>query len=189
MPESWATFGTDLHLELAGRRGHTALERALRAAVQTGRLHPGTRLPSTRALAHDLGIARNTIVEAYGQLVAEGWLTAVTGSGTRVADRIVASVPPAAPAPASPTTRYDLRPGQPDLSTFPRTAWLTASRRALHAAPTDALGYAYDTMRRFALRMGYSSLSLLKEIQGLLALPEIVAPLRGQCHSSSRAPQ
>ena len=50
-----------------------------------GRLPPGTRLPSSRALAADLGIARNTVAEAYAQLVAEGWLTARAGSGTWVA--------------------------------------------------------------------------------------------------------
>src|ERR1035438_8199025 len=49
---------------------------------------PGTRLPSSRALAADLDIARNTVAEVYSQLVAEGWLTAQTGSGTCVAPRL-----------------------------------------------------------------------------------------------------
>ncbi|HEU4426019.1 MAG TPA: PLP-dependent aminotransferase family protein [Pilimelia sp.] len=141
MAKAWATFGSDLHLELAGSRGRATLERALREAIQTGRLHPGTRLPSSRALAQDLGVARNTIVEAYGQLVAEGWLTAVTGSGTRVAERIVEAVPPVAPPPAARPIRYDLRAGHPDLSAFPRAAWLSAARKAVNAAPTDAFGY------------------------------------------------
>jgi len=70
-----------------GTRVRAALESALRDAVSTGRLRPGVRLPSSRALAADLGIARNTVAEAYSQLVAEGWLTAVQGSGTRVARR------------------------------------------------------------------------------------------------------
>jgi GntR family transcriptional regulator / MocR family aminotransferase len=140
--ESWATSGVDLHLELAGSRGRAAIEHALREAVQSGRLRPGTRLPSSRALAQDLGIARNTVVDAYSQLVAEGWLTAVTGSGTRVADAVagaVAAPPPATPEPRA--VRYDLRPGHPDVSAFPRAAWLSAARRALGAAPADALGY------------------------------------------------
>jgi GntR family transcriptional regulator/MocR family aminotransferase len=51
------------------------LESALRDAVRTGRLAPGVLLPSSRSLAADLGIARNTVADAYGQLVAEGWLT------------------------------------------------------------------------------------------------------------------
>ena len=130
MGKTRATSGADLHLELAGSRRRAALEHALREAIQSGRLHPGTRLPSSRALAQDLGIARNTIVEAYGQLVAEGWLTAVTGSGTQVADRVVIeTVPAAAPGPAREprAIRYDLRPGHPDPSSFPRAAWLAAA--------------------------------------------------------------
>ncbi|WP_416965278.1 GntR family transcriptional regulator, partial [Streptomyces sp. Agncl-13] len=94
MARSWATFGVDLHVEPTGtstgvRRGLTD---ALRDAVRTGRLAPGTRLPSSRSLAADLGIARNTVADAYADLVAEGWLTARQGSGTRVAERAV--VPP-----------------------------------------------------------------------------------------------
>ncbi|MEU1022883.1 winged helix-turn-helix domain-containing protein, partial [Streptomyces sp. NPDC005904] len=61
--------------------------RALREAIGTGRLAPGTRLPPYRSLARDLGIALNTVGDAYGELVAEGWLTARQGSGTRVARR------------------------------------------------------------------------------------------------------
>ncbi len=118
------------------------LEAALRDAVRTGRLTAGLRLPSSRTLAADLGIARNTVAEAYGQLVAEGWLVARQGSGTHVASR---GPEPEAPAvTAAPLThpRYDLRPGSPDLSAFPRAAWLAAGRRALNAAPPEALGYA-----------------------------------------------
>jgi GntR family transcriptional regulator/MocR family aminotransferase len=79
--------GLDLHLELAGPRVRAALEEALRQAVQTGRLAAGTRLPASRTLAADLGVARNTVADAYGQLVAEGWLTARQGSGTHVAEQ------------------------------------------------------------------------------------------------------
>lgn len=100
-----------------------------------------------------MGVARNTVAEAYGQLVAEGWLTACQGSGTWVTRGTFAESAPAPTAPAvSPwagltvsgygeSYPYDLRPGSPDLSSFPREAWLTASRRALAAAPRNALGY------------------------------------------------
>jgi GntR family transcriptional regulator/MocR family aminotransferase len=138
----WATFGIDLHLDLSGRKVRAGLETALRDAVRTGRLVPGTRLPSSRALATDLGVARNTVAEAYGQLVAEGWLTAARGSSTRVAGR--AAVPPDEPVAATEpprTPRYDLRPGSPDVSGFPRSAWLAAARRALLGAPSEAFGY------------------------------------------------
>ena len=70
MAEHWANL--DLHLDVnpdASRLGRS-LEDALRAAIRDGRLAPGTRLPSSRALAADLGIARNTVGDAFGQLVA-----------------------------------------------------------------------------------------------------------------------
>src|SRR5258708_34678349 len=101
------------------------------------------RLPASRTLATDLGIAGNTVADAYGQLIAEGWLTARQGSGTRVAEHAAAWPAPreAAGGPAEPP-RYSLRPGLPDLSAFPRAAWLAAARRAVSAAPSDAFGYA-----------------------------------------------
>src|SRR4051794_24989303 len=106
MSDSWATSGVDLHLDLAGARGRVALERALREAVRSGRLRPGVRLPPSRALAADLRIARNTVAETYGQLVAEGWLVARQGSGTLVAER-VAAPEPAPPSPDPPArARY-----------------------------------------------------------------------------------
>ncbi len=142
MSETWATSGVDLHLDLAGRRVRNGLETALRDAVRSGRLRPATRLPSSRVLAADLGIARNTVAEAYGQLVAEGWLTARRGSGTQVAERAAAAGALPAPPVAQPDRlRYDLRPGSPDLSAFPRQEWLAAARRSLAAAPSQALDY------------------------------------------------
>src|SRR5262249_19876969 len=97
MPDTWANLGIEMHLEATGRRVRSRLERALRDGIQSGQLRAGSRLPSSRSLAHDLGIARNTVAEAYGQLVAEGWLAARQGSGTRVAERTVSS-PTADPA-------------------------------------------------------------------------------------------
>ena len=144
-PATRPTGGLDLHLDLRGPRVRAALEAALRQAVQTGRLAAGTRLPPTRTLAADLGLARNTVADAYGQLVAEGWLTARPGSGTRVADHAAARGIPAQAAARSadrPELRYSLRPGLPDLSAFPRAAWLAAARRAVSAAPSDAFGYS-----------------------------------------------
>ncbi len=60
--------------------------RALRAAIATGELPPGTVIPTSRALAQMLGVARNTVVEAYSRLVAEGYLVSNTRRGTRVAE-------------------------------------------------------------------------------------------------------
>lgn len=141
MVETWAISGVDLHLDLTGTRVRAALESALRDAIRSGRLAPGTRLPSSRSLAGDLGIARNTAADAYGQLVAEGWLTARQGSGTTVATRPAATSGPAPAIATPPHGRYDLRAGMPSLSAFPRSAWLAAARRALTAAPAETLGY------------------------------------------------
>jgi GntR family transcriptional regulator/MocR family aminotransferase len=109
--------------------------------VRSGRLAPGTRLPGTRSLAADLGLSRGTVVQAFGQLVAEGWLVGVAGSGTVVGAVPAGSVPPEPDArpPAGATPGIDLRPGRPDLSAFPRTPWASAVRRALagSAAPLD----------------------------------------------------
>ena len=56
---------------------------ALREAVRTGRLVPGTQLPSSRSLAADLGVARYTVADFYAELITEGWLIA-TNIGTPV---------------------------------------------------------------------------------------------------------
>lgn len=137
----------------AGRGVRRALAEAVREAVRTGHLAPGTRLPSSRRLAADLGLARNTVADAYTDLVAEGWLTARRGSGTLVADRMNTR-PISARSAAEPSGDlcHDLIPGNPDLTTFPRAAWLKATRRALAAAPADALGYG-DPRGRPELRV------------------------------------
>ncbi|MFZ2175401.1 MAG: PLP-dependent aminotransferase family protein [Rhodococcus sp. (in: high G+C Gram-positive bacteria)] len=158
--ESWANsgLGRDLHLDPAGV-GDTrpsgvraTLVHSLREAVRTGRLHAGTALPPSRTLAADLGIARNTVADAYAELVAEGWLTARQGSGTRVADRVGE---PLGRRPARPSTpsrpAYSLMPGSPDVAEFPRNAWTASVRRALTAAPHDAFGPG-DPRGRIELR-------------------------------------
>jgi GntR family transcriptional regulator / MocR family aminotransferase len=179
MQGTWATSaGLDLHLELSGSRPRAALEAALRDAVRSGRLAAGTALPSSRALARDLGVARNTVVDAYGQLVAEGWLASRHGSGTWVAER-------PQPAPGARWTdgrrqlaaaRYDLRPGNPDLAGFPRAAWLAASRRALATAPARALGYA-DPRGLEVLRDAVAR--YLARARGVLAAPDRVVVCAG----------
>jgi GntR family transcriptional regulator / MocR family aminotransferase len=141
--DSWAKAGVDLHLERAGGTGLRAgLERALRTAVRRGQLAAGTRLPSSRQLAADLGIARNSVADVYTQLVAEGYLTSRRGAGTCVAGTPGGTAAPAVPEDdTAPRIRHDLRPGRPDLGIFPRAAWLAATRHVLGARPYDALTY------------------------------------------------
>jgi DNA-binding transcriptional regulator YhcF (GntR family) len=57
---------------------------SLRESIAAGRLAPGTRLPSTRALARELRVSRNTVLNAYEQLTLQGFVIATAGSGTRV---------------------------------------------------------------------------------------------------------
>ncbi|WP_415952491.1 PLP-dependent aminotransferase family protein [Streptomyces sp. KLOTTS4A1] len=173
-------LGVDLHLDV-GRHGvRRSLTDALREAVRGGRLGPGTRLPSSRTLAVDLGLARNTVAEAYADLVAEGWLTARQGSGTRVAER---AVPRHArrravnrPARRLPRTAHDLTPGTPDTSSFPRAEWAKAARRALLAAPNDAFGYG-DTRGRPELRTALAD--YLARARGVHADPDRIVVCAG----------
>ncbi|CAL9455651.1 PLP-dependent aminotransferase family protein [Streptomyces sp. enrichment culture] len=181
MAERWATFGIDLHLDPRGPGLRRGLTDALREAVRGGRLAPGARLPSSRSLAADLGIARNTVADAYADLVAEGWLTARQGSGTRVADRAAPGRPAAAPTPRRTPGRlpYSLMPGTPDLASFPRAAWLRATRRALAAAPHDAFGYG-DPRGRPELREALAG--YLSRVRGVRADPEHVVVCSGFAH-------
>ncbi|WP_439957547.1 MocR-like pyridoxine biosynthesis transcription factor PdxR [Nocardia crassostreae] len=172
--------GVDLHLELAGvGNRRVRLMAALREAIRSGRLAPGTRLPPYRSLAIDLGIARNTVAAAYAELVEEGWLTARQGSGTRVAQR-------AAPAPEERTgrpyrpaprrVRHDLQPSSPNAAAFPRTDWIASTRRALTAAPNDAFGVG-DPRSRVELRTALAE--YLTRARGVRTEPERIVICSG----------
>lgn len=128
------------------RRARRAqLEAGLRDAIRGGRLAPGTRLPSSRALATQLGVSRRLVVDAYGQLGAEGYVIARRGSGTVVATHgrePGGGTAPEPPVPVpTPVAGIDLFPGAPDLSLFPRRAWERALRRALAELPDARLSY------------------------------------------------
>ncbi|MGW0880750.1 MocR-like pyridoxine biosynthesis transcription factor PdxR [Streptomyces sp. NPDC002671] len=200
MTESWVNsaerIGADLHLELSGPGGRrAALIRALREAVRGGRLAPGTRLPPYRSLAADLGLARNTVADAYAELVAEGWLTARQGSGTRVAMGVppapsgqrgravplprAGRVPVKTPARAR-EPRHDLRQGTPDASAFPRSAWAASYRRALRAAPNEAFGPG-DPAGRRELREALTE--YLARARGVRTAPDRIVICSGFAHA------
>ena len=119
----------------------------LRRAITSGRLRPGERLPSTRRLADQLGVSRGLVVSAYEQLLAEGYVVAAVGSGTRVAGT---AIPPGEPAPVAtavtdapppaPEPKIDFGYGVPDLRAFPLRDWLWALGDAARALPTADLG-------------------------------------------------
>jgi GntR family transcriptional regulator / MocR family aminotransferase len=144
MSEMRTTSPPELLLELRREEPtalHRQLERELRGAIRSGRLRSGAAVPATRTLAKQLGLSRGVVVEAYEQLVAEGYLVSRHGSATRVAPGAVAAQL-RVPASPPPSLRYDFRPGRPDLTLFPGTAWLRSVRAALNVAPAERLGYS-----------------------------------------------
>lgn len=116
----------------------------LRSAIVDGRIGGGEAVPSSRALATDLGVARGTVVAAYEVLLGEGYLLARAGGGTTVApvtQRDAIPVPGAREADVplphlasggepGRTTVLDLRPGRPGTRGLPDAAWRAAWRRA-----------------------------------------------------------
>jgi len=146
MQEKEPVVGPGLLLALQ-RRGaatlHEQLEQALRDQVRGDRLAPGTRLPSSRALAAELGISRGVVLEAYAQLTAEGYLTASQGASTRVA--LLAGGererPPVAATSLGARLAHDFDPTLPDLASFPRADWVRALRNAARDAPLRAFGH------------------------------------------------
>jgi len=166
-----AVAGLDLHLDRPGGRVRDSVMDAIRGAIRSGRLAPGTRLPSSRTLAADLGVARNTVARAYAELIAEGWLSSQHGSATLVAQRaaeIVRSVAETSNRPAPRRLDHDLRPGHPDLSSFPRAEWTRAVRRGLNAAPSEAFGYT-EPQGRPELR--HALAQYLARVRGVRARP------------------
>lgn len=179
---SWANSGSrDLHIDLRqslvpGTRGaKDTLSAALRDAARSGRLTPGTMLPSSRTLASDLGLARNTVADAYADLVAEGWLGSRQGAGTWVVGITRPSVAPR-PRGARVAAVHNLMPGSPDVSEFPRSQWVACTRRALAHAPHEALGMG-DPRGRPELRTALAE--YLARVRGVRTTPESIVICSG----------
>lgn len=171
--------GLDLHLDRPRGRIREGVMEAIRDAIRSGRLVPGLQLPSSRALASDLGVARNTVASAYAELIAEGWLTSRHGSRTLVAQRTPEVVRSASPPPYRRPLRrldHDFRPGRPDLASFPRTEWSRAVKRALNAAPFEAFGYS-DPQGRLELRNALAH--YLARARGVRAQPHNIVICSG----------
>jgi GntR family transcriptional regulator/MocR family aminotransferase len=125
---------------------HRRLTVALREAIRRRDITDGDLLPPSRLLAAQLGCSRWAVTEAFSQLLAEGYLEARTGSGTRV--RWSGSDEPARSAAAvatrdSRTPRFDLVPGLPDLRAFPRRRWADAVASQARTAAFSELGYQH----------------------------------------------
>ena len=123
---------------------HRQLEQELRGAIRSGRLPGEAALPSTRLLAEQLGVSRGIVVEAYEQLVAEGYLTSRPGGATRVGANVIEPAVPSTTRRGTTTHRFDFGYGRPDVSQFPRQVWLRSMRRVLSEAPSDRLSYLDD---------------------------------------------
>jgi GntR family transcriptional regulator/MocR family aminotransferase len=179
------TTSRDLLVSL--RRGagplHAQIEAQLRDGVRSGRLAAGERLPSSRALAAELGVSRGVVVEAYGQLATEGYLAIGRGAAPRVAAAVAAAVTrPADRAPPPP--RYDLRPGTPDLSLFPRAAWAAAQRRALREMADADLGYPPPGGHP---RLREALAAYLGRVRGVQAAPERIVVCGGVAEAVAMA--
>ena len=126
----------------AGRPLVRQLEDLIRQAIQSGSLKPRTLLPSTRDLAGQLEISRPTVVEAYSQLASEGFLALRQGARPRVAESVIGeSRKDRTHSSTEVLHRYDFRPSTPDLHSFPRKAWLKATRKALESMRPNEFGY------------------------------------------------
>jgi GntR family transcriptional regulator / MocR family aminotransferase len=169
------SIGPELLVHLSGGRRRAQLEERMRELVRDGTLAAGSRMPSSRALADDLGVSRRLVVEAYAQLLAEGYLVARHGAGTYVAANagVVDSVSSQAPASAP---RFDFFPGSPDLGAFPRALWLRAMRDVLRSAPPSA--FAYPDARG-ALELRTALAVYLRRVRGVVVEPRTMVICAG----------
>jgi GntR family transcriptional regulator/MocR family aminotransferase len=168
-----AGFPPDLLVALDRTSPHALreqLEGELRRAVRDGRLAIGTALPPSRVLAHELGVARSVVVDAYGQLAAEGYLEARQGSGTRVR-----ATHPRDPAdggrPRRPEPGPRLLGGLPEPASFPRAQWQRHYRAAIGALSTSSLPYP-DPRGHRALRTALAA--YLGRVRAVVTAPENV---------------
>jgi GntR family transcriptional regulator/MocR family aminotransferase len=165
---------------------HRQLEASIRDRIRSGALPAGIALPPTRALAAELGVTRGVVVEAYAQLVAEGYLTSRRGGYTQVAQTAAppATAPqPGRPAPSRlPAPAVDFGYGRANLAAFPRSAWLRSARRVLSETPDERLGYLDG---RGAVELRSALAAYLNRVRGTNANPEAIAITNGYAQAAS----
>jgi GntR family transcriptional regulator/MocR family aminotransferase len=183
-PVSELAIGLDRN---GGDALHRQIEASIRQRIRSGALPAGVALPPTRALAAELGVTRGVVVEAYAQLVAEGYLTSRSGGYTQVAPAVTAA-PPAAPRPGRPATPRPPRPvadfgyGRGNVAAFPRAAWLRSVRRVLTEAPDERLGYLDG---RGAVELRSALAAYLNRVRGTNADPETIVITSGYAQAVS----
>jgi GntR family transcriptional regulator / MocR family aminotransferase len=170
---------------------HRQIEASVRQRIRSGALLAGVALPPTRALAAELGVTRGVIVEAYAQLVAEGYLTSRSGGYTQVAPvpTAASAAPPAAgpgpgrPAPSSPPRPVvDFGYGRSNVAAFPRAAWLRSVRRVLTEAADERLGYLDG---RGAVELRSALADYLNRVRGTNADSETIVVTNGYAQAVS----
>ncbi len=199
MVRSWEqAFVVD---EAGDRPRFVQIAQAVAAEIRRGRLRPGDALPSSRGLAGSLGVHRNTVVAAYAELAAEGWIETTPARGTFVSQALPDPSPraassaalrsgvPARPAfelppviapfrftPQDPPGTLQLLGGVPDAGLAPAGLIARAYRRALRADARGLLGYC-DAGGHPRLRAALAT--MLSATRGLAAGPEHVLPTHG----------
>jgi len=196
MPVEWSGLSPELLLALdrdVAEPLRSQLERQLRDAIRSGRLGVGERLPSSRALAKELGLSRGLVQDCYGQLQAEGYLSADVGSATRVAARAAAAgdegaassrataawrdvAAPGVGARPRAGLSVDFASGVPDLASFPREDWVWAVREACRAAPNAAFNYG-DPRGSEELRVVLAA--YLRRVRAAAASPDRIVVCTG----------
>ncbi|WP_438008889.1 PLP-dependent aminotransferase family protein [Sorangium sp. So ce321] len=176
------------------------IARALSDDIRRGRLRAGAELPGSRALARSLSVHRNTVLAAYRELAAEGWIEASAARGTFVAAELPSPSPrrfarraaaraevPARlgfdlgatslrPMPLVPPDTLRMSGGLPDMRLVPTAELARAYRRALRAEPKRLLDYA-DPRGNERLRAALAA--MVSAVRGLAAGPESVLVTRG----------
>jgi GntR family transcriptional regulator / MocR family aminotransferase len=173
--EKGTSYGPELLIQLRGGRRRAQLEDRLRELVRDGTLPAGGRLPSSRSLAADLDVSRRLVVEAYAQLLAEGYLVARPGGGTYVAATAGLSDGVSSQAPSR-AAQFDFFPGTPDLASFPRALWARVLRDVLRAAPASAFAYPDG---RGAPELRRQLAAYLRRVRGVVAEPDSIVVCAG----------
>jgi GntR family transcriptional regulator / MocR family aminotransferase len=178
MARTRTSSATELLIELqrdAPIALHAQVEQGLRNAIRSGRLAANAVLPSTRALADQLNLSRGVVVEAYEQLVAEGYLSSQPGGSTRVCAG-AAEVPIPSSRQQAVLPRINFWYGRPDVAEFPRQVWLRSIRRVLNEAPSDRLAYLD---KRGAPELRDALAAYLNRVRGTAADPERMVVCNG----------
>jgi len=165
---------------------HRQIEASIRERIRSGALAAGIALPPTRALAVELGVTRGVVVEAYSQLVAEGYLTSRSGGYTQVAQTAAqpatAPRPPRADPSRAPAPAVDFGYGRANLAAFPRAAWLRSVRRVLTETADERLGYLDG---RGAIELRSALAAYLNRVRGTDAHPEAIVVTNGYAQAVS----